>query len=93
MNLKITGDVPLETTHRDHLKHSHRLLPDEHSKSRSAHKYKKSLVLQETTVHLVKKNSDYYAKGTGMSTERLSKEKTHKRSVDYGASRIKTEVD
>jgi hypothetical protein len=28
-----------------------------------------------------------------MSTERFSKEKHHKRSVDYGATRIKTEID
>ena len=51
--------------------------------------------MQDTTIHLVKKNSDYYGgkSNMGMSTERLSKEKLHKRSVDYVANRIKTEID
>jgi|JI9StandDraft_2_1071091.scaffolds.fasta_scaffold370211_2 hypothetical protein len=94
MNLKIAPDVPLESTHRENLKHSYRQNEDD-NKSRSSHKYKKSLILQDTTIHLIKKNSDYYGakKDTGMSTERFSKEKPHKRSVDYGATRIKTEID
>ncbi len=92
MNLKIAPDIPLESIQRESHKHSYRQ-PEEDNKSRSAHKYKKSLILQDTTIHLVKKNSDYYGaknKDMGMSTERFSKEKIHKRSVDYGATRIKT---
>lgn len=53
-------------------------------------------MLQETTIQLVKKNSEFYGpknKEMGMSTERFSKEKLHKRSVDYGVTRLKTEVD
>lgn len=95
MNLKISNDQPLENTQRDPLKHSYRQHEDD-SKSRSAHKYKKSLILQDTTIHLIKKNSDYYGvknKEQGMSTERFSKEKLHKRSVDYGVNRMKTEID
>jgi len=95
MNLKIAADAPSENTYREGHKNSHRQ-HEEDRKSRSTHKYKKSLILQDTTIHLVKKNSDYYGgKSTnmGMSTERLSKEKLHKRSVDYVANRIKTEID
>ena len=55
------------------------------------HKYKKSLGLQDTTIQLGKKGGgEYYQKGNGVSTERFSKEKGHKRSVD---GRIKTDMD
>jgi hypothetical protein len=62
--------------------------------SRSAHKYKKSLVLQETTIQLVKRSSDLYpkAKDIGLSTERF-KEPPHKRSIDCGTNRIRTDLD
>ena len=96
MNLRVSTDLPSETLQRDYLKNSYRQ-PDDESKSRSHHKYKKSLVLQETTIQLVKKNSEYYGPKNkdmvGMSTERFSKEKLHKRSVDYGVTRLKTDVD
>lgn len=95
MNLRVSTDLPAETIQRDYLKNSYRQ-PDDESKSRSQYKYKKSLVLQETTIQLVKKNSEYYGpkkKDIGLSTERFSKEKLHKRSVDYGVTRLKTEVD
>ena len=70
MNLKIPTEQTLETTYRDALKHSYRQ-PEEDRKSRSTHKYKKSLVLQDTTIQLVKKNSEYYgakASHIGLST-------------------------
>ena len=68
MNLKVSTDLPCEPQ-RDCLKHSYRQHDDD-SKSRSHHKYKKSLILQETAIQLVKKNSEYYAKNKdiGMST-------------------------
>lgn len=92
MNLKITAD-PSESTHRNSHKQSYR--NDSDNKSRSAHKYKKSILLQDTTINLTKKNSDHsrVKKDIGMSTERLSREKSHKRSVDNEALRIKTEID
>jgi hypothetical protein len=53
------------------------------------------LVLQETTIQLIKKSSEYYPKNkeSEMSTERFSKEKMHKQSIDYGVHRIKTDMD
>lgn len=50
--------------------------------------------MHETTIQLVKKSSEIRGKdAVGMSTERLSKEHQRKRSIDYGATRIKTDMD
>ena len=75
MNLKLSADIPFEVTHREGLKHSYRQ-PEDENKSRSKHKYKKSLILQDTSIHLAKKNSDFCGakhNNMGMSTERFSK--------------------
>lgn len=70
-------------------------LEPEQKGSKSGHKYKKSLILQETTIQLVKKSSEIYpkSKDPGMSTERLSKDHHRKRSIDCGTIRVKTEMD
>jgi len=63
--------------------------------TRSSHKYKKSVVLQDTTIQLVKRSTDLYSKGKeiGMSTERLTKEPRHKRSIDCSSNRLRTDFD
>ncbi len=96
MNLKInTETISPEPVIRQPLKNATNRLQLDNKNSRSGHKYKKSLILQETTIQLVKKNSDIYSKNKqmGMSTERLSKQNERKRSIDYGVTRIKTEMD
>jgi monomeric isocitrate dehydrogenase len=79
MNLRTTSDPPEA--------------PRQEEKSRSTHKYKKSLILQEATLHLVKRTSDY-SRREEAATERFSKERPHKQSADYGpAQRIRTDMD
>lgn len=66
--------------------------PDD--KPRSSHKYKKSLILQDATVQLVKRTSEYARREETVTTERLSKERPHKQSADYGGGqRIRTDMD
>lgn len=49
--------------------------------------------MQEATLHLVKRTSDY-SRREEAATERLSKERPHKQSADYGAAqRIRTDMD
>ncbi len=79
MNLRTSTDHP------DPLRHD--------EKSRSSHKYKKSLILQEATVQLVKRSSEY-SRREEAATERCSKERPHKQSADFGAAqRIRTDMD
>jgi len=57
MNLKIATDSYSDFTQREPLRNSTNRPYEDDPKSRSGHKYKKSLILQETTIQLVKKNS------------------------------------
>lgn len=93
MNIRINCD-PINEPPREPLRNATNR-PEVDNNSRSAHKYKKSLVLQDTTIQLVKRNMELYPKGKeqGMSTERLTKEPRHKRSIDCGPTRLRTDVD
>lgn len=92
MNIRINPDPLAEPTREPLRNTTNRLELD--GNPRSAHKYKKSLVLQDTTIQLVKRASDLpRPKEIGMSTERLPKDLPHKRSIDCGHTRLRTDFD
>jgi hypothetical protein len=85
MHIRVNCDGPPELP---------RNRPDLDANPRSAHKYKKSLLLQDTTIQLVKRASELYpkVKESGLSTERL-KDPFRKRSIDCSTNRIRTDLD
>ena len=95
MHLRTSTDCAPDDQRRQIPRDSARLTHND-SKSRSTHKYKKSLMLQDTTIQLVKRSSEKQKTcrdQLGMSTDRYSRGKSQKRSVDMGVPRLKTETE
>jgi len=61
MNLRISTDYSPECTQQDLNKNKINRQRDDERHSKSGHKYKKSIILQENTIQLMKKSSANYA--------------------------------